>query len=101
MTAFGFTWGFFLSRGRVTREGNMWVFQGLPNWAFGRGGTCVGGCYLTAHNVSAAVLRHEKIHVDQWRKYGLAFLPLYYASGINPLKNRFEIEAGLADGGYL
>jgi hypothetical protein len=82
----------------ATLVGLIW---GMPKWTFGRGGSCVGACYLTDHNVSDDVLEHEAVHKQQWKTYGMLF-PLYYAaSGRNPLKNRFEIEAGLEKGGYL
>lgn len=99
-TAVGFVWGVLLSTGRVERVDGLWVFQGMPEWAFSRGGSCVGGCYLTRDNVSEAVLRHERVHVEQWRRYGLAMPLLYALAGRDPLRNRFEIEAGLEDGGY-
>ena len=40
------------------------------------------------------------MHRQQWRRYGLAFIPLYYAAGIEATTNRFEVEAGLEQGGY-
>lgn len=100
-TAFGLAWGGLLSRGRVerTQEGLV-VFRGMPNWSFGRGGVTVGGVFLTNDNVSPAILEHEEAHRRQWRRFGLALIPLYYASGLDPLKNRFEIEADLVKGGY-
>lgn len=99
-TAVGFVWGAIFSTGRVRRHRGMWVFTGLPRWAFKRGGVCVGACYLTDRNVSPAVLRHELVHVAQWRHYGFAMPLLYLLAGTDPLRNRFEIEAGLEDGGY-
>src|SRR5690606_6856370 len=92
---FGFIWGSIWSTGEVKRIDGLWVFTGMPNWTFGRGGSCVGACYLTTRNVGKAVLRHERVHVEQWRRYGLALPILYQLSGRNPLRNRFEIEAGL------
>ena len=77
------------------------MFTGLPQWAFKRGGVCVGGCYLTRDNASERVLRHERIHQEQWRHYGFAMPVLYFFAGADPLTNRFEIEDGLADGGYV
>lgn len=100
-TAVGFVWGSIWSTGAVERVDGLWVFRGMPKWTFGRGGSCVGACYLTHSNVSPAVLRHERVHRQQWRRYGLAMPLLYMAAGRNPLKNRFEIEAGLKDGGYI
>lgn len=100
-TAVGFMWGSIWSTGKITRVDGLWVFTGMPKWTFGRGGSCVGACYLTDRNVSAPVLRHEQVHREQWKRYGLALPILYQLSGRDPLKNRFEIEAGLKDGGYL
>lgn len=100
-TTIGFIWGFIWSTGRVRRVDGLWVFTGMPKWTFKRGGSCVGACYLTDRNAGAAVLRHEAVHREQWRRYGMALPILYLLAGRDPLKNRFEIEAGLEDGGYL
>ncbi|MFZ4840865.1 MULTISPECIES: hypothetical protein [Mycetocola] len=100
-TAVGCVWGAIWSTGRIRREAGLIVFTGLPNWAFGRGGVCVGGVYLTDTNDSPTVLKHEAIHRRQWQRYGMLMPVLYALAGRNPLKNRFEIEAGLEDGGYL
>lgn len=89
-----------LSAGRIQRAGDLWILQGLPRWAFGRGGTCVGHVYLTNNNVSEPVLRHEAVHARQWDRYGLLFPVLYFLAGRDAHTNRFEIEAGLQDGGY-
>ena len=99
-TALTLIWGAPLARFRVARHGDLLVCAGLPRWAFGRGGTTIGAVYLTRGTVSEAVLRHEAVHRQQWRRYGLAFIVLYFAAGLDPLRNRFEIEAGLEDGGY-
>ena len=93
-------WGRLLG-GDVRREGELHVVSGLPTWAFGRGGTTVGAAFLTSTNVSAGILAHEEVHRQQWLRYGLAFIPMYYAAGIDAHGNRFEIEAGLERGGYL
>ena len=100
-TTVGFAWGFIWSTGRVEKREGLWVFRGLPNWAYRRGGVCVGGCYLTGQNVTDAVLEHEAVHKRQWQRYGMLFPLLYAIAGRDPLKNRFEIEAGLEKGGYL
>lgn len=105
-TAVGFAWGLLWSTGRVTRHRGadgvvVYVFRGMPRWTFPRGGVCVGACYLTADNHGPRVLRHELVHVRQWRRYGLLMPLLYQLSGRNPLRNRFEIEAGLEDGNYI
>lgn len=100
-TTVGFLWGALWSTGRIKRRNGLFVFTGMPNWTFGRGGSCVGGCYLTNRNVSADVLEHEAVHKRQWQRYGMVFPILYFFAGRDPLKNRFEIEAGLEKGGYI
>ncbi|PZU40939.1 MAG: Fe-S oxidoreductase [Microbacterium sp.] len=101
-TTIGWIWGSLWSTGRVERRGGLWVFRGLPAWAFPRGGVCVGGCFLTGTApVTPSLLRHEAVHARQWRRYGFLMPLLYTVAGRNPLKNRFEIEAGLEDGRYL
>ncbi|WEO78244.1 Fe-S oxidoreductase [Cryobacterium sp. SO2] len=100
-TAVGLVWGAIWSTGRIERRNGLFVFCGLPAWSFGRGGSCVGACYLTNQNVTADVLEHEAVHKVQWQRYGMLFPLLYLIAGRDPLKNRFEIEAGLEKGGYL
>jgi len=100
-TAVGLVWGSIWSTGRIERRNGLFVFRGLPAWSFGRGGSCVGACYLTNQNVSADVLEHEAVHKVQWQRYGMLFPLLYFVAGRDPLQNRFEIEAGLEKGGYL
>lgn len=92
-------WGRMLG-GNFRKHGELTVVSGLPQWAFGRGGTCVGDTVLSNRELSDTVLEHEDVHRRQWRRYGLAFIPMYFLAGIDPLKNRFEIEAGLVKGGY-
>ena len=99
-TAVGLAIGLPLSTGEVRRHGDLIVLTGLPSWVFGRGGTCVGRVYLTRDNAGPAVLEHEAVHVVQWRRYGLLMPLLYWWAGRDPLRNRFEIEAGLEKGGY-
>jgi hypothetical protein len=93
-------WGRLLG-GRFRVRNGVRYFEGLPRWAYGRGGTTIGAVYLTTDNTAPGVLDHEAVHVEQWRRYGLAFIPLYIAAGADALANRFEIEAGLERGGYL
>lgn len=100
-TAVGLVWGAIWSTGRIERVDGLFVFRGLPAWAFGRGGSCVGAVYLTNQNVTADVLEHEAVHKVQWQRYGMLFPLLYLLAGRDPLQNRFEIEAGLEKGGYL
>ena len=99
-TGAGCLWGGVLSLGRIRSEGGVLVARGCPRWAFGRGGTTLGAVYLTHDNLSPNVLEHEAVHRAQWKRYGLAFIPLYIAAGAVARTNRFEVEAGLHKGGY-
>lgn len=100
--AVGWVWGTLWSTGRIERRNGLWVFRGLPRWTFGRGGVTVGDCFLTGDGrVTPELLRHEAVHAQQWRRFGLLLPVLYLVAGRNPLRNRFEIEAGLADGNYV
>ncbi|RFA20296.1 Fe-S oxidoreductase [Subtercola boreus] len=100
-TLVGLVWGAALSTGRIRRVEGLFVCRGVPTWAFSRGGSCIGGVYLTDTNDAPTVLEHEAIHRRQWMTYGLTFPLVYALAGTDPLKNRFEIEAGLTKGGYL
>lgn len=101
-TAVGWVWGTLWSTGRVEKREGLWVFRGMPGWTFARGGVCVGGCFLTGDGrVTDHLLRHEAVHKRQWERYGFLMPLLYLFAGRNPLRNRFEIEAGLEDGNYL
>ena len=82
-------------------DGDLVIASGLPQRAYPRGGVCVGRVFLTGPPPSRAVIAHEKRHVKQWYRYGALFPLLYAAAGKNPLTNRFEIEAGLEEGGYV
>ena len=98
----GWVWGSLWSTGAIERRQGLWVFRGMPGWAFARGGVCVGDCYLTGDaHVTDRVLRHEAVHARQWRRYGVLMPLLYALSGRDPLRNRFEVEAGLEDGNYV
>lgn len=99
-SACGFVWGALLGRFHLERRGGVLVASRLPKWAYGRGGTTIGAVYLTTDNVSQPILEHEAVHRAQWRRYGLAFIPLYLEAGQDGRTNRFEIEAGLRKGGY-
>ena len=101
-TAIGWTWGSLWSTGRIERRNGLWVFRGMPRRTFARGGVCVGGCYLTGDEiVTDHVLAHEAVHARQWRRYGILMPLLYALAGRDPLRNRFEIEAGVEDGNYV
>lgn len=101
-TSVGWVWGSLWSTGPVLRRGGLLVFRGMPSWTYGRGGVCVGRCYLTGDGpLTERILRHEAVHAAQWRRYGFLMPVLYLFAGRNPLKNRFEILAGLEDGNYV
>lgn len=101
-TAVGFLWGALWSTGEIERRHGLWVLRGMPKGTFFRGGQCVGACFLTGdREPSEAVLRHEAVHKAQWLRYGMLLPFLYLFAGRNPLRNRFEIEAGLEDGNYV
>jgi len=98
-TLIGLSYGLLLARGRYEQRDSLIVCR-LPSWAYPRGGMTVGRVFLTGKISSAPIYRHEAVHVDQWRRYGLLFPVLYWAAGRDPRRNRFEVEAGLTDGGY-
>ncbi|WP_084721657.1 hypothetical protein [Rhodococcus marinonascens] len=69
---------------------------------YARGGTTIGGAFLTGGVPQRSLLRHEAVHADQWAAYGWSFAwrYLFEESRHRGARNRFEIAAGLADGGY-
>ncbi|MEE2032466.1 hypothetical protein [Rhodococcus chondri] len=79
----------------------LFVCTGMRG-GFARGGTTVGGVFLTRNQPSRRLLRHEAVHADQWARHGLGFAVRYlWEECRNPgARNRFEVEAGLADGNY-
>ena len=100
-TGAGLAWGALMSLGRIRRSGGVIVARQCPRWSFGRGGTTIGAVFLTHDRITDDVLEHEAVHRAQWKKYGLAFIPLYIAAGAPAHTNRFEVEAGLSKGGYI
>ncbi|NHC43703.1 hypothetical protein [Motilibacter aurantiacus] len=92
-----------LFRARHEQREGLHVCWGLPKRAYPRGGVTWGDTYLTGDGDrarSAARIRHETVHADQWRRYGFRFAWLYLRAGREAEANRFEVEAGLEDGGY-
>lgn len=73
---------------------------------YGRGGTNVGGTYVTGNNkeyVTPDRLDHERVHTKQWNENGFFYIPQYFGllgQGLNPCHNSYEIEADLVKGGY-
>ncbi len=100
-TLCGLVWGTVLSLGRIRPQGGVIVARKCPRWAFGRGGTTIGAVFFTNNALSESILAHEAVHRAQWKRYGLALIPLYIAAGRAGATNRFEIEAGLERGGYI
>ncbi|MBJ8347325.1 hypothetical protein [Antrihabitans sp. YC2-6] len=82
-------------------EYGIYVCSGMRS-GFGRAGTTIGGAYLTKNHTARKSIRHEAIHADQWGRYGSSFIVRYLVEEMrNPKsRNKFEVEAGLADGGY-
>ena len=69
----------------------------------GRGGITIGNVYFTSNNplyVTPERIKHEKVHVQQWEKYGLDFGYLYIMEPKNACTNGWEIQANLYLGGY-
>lgn len=86
---------------RFDDEFAIFVCTGLRG-GFGRAGTTFGGAYLTGNNTGRRVLRHEAVHAEQWATFGLTFPFRYLCEEARHrgAANKYEIEAGLADGGY-
>lgn len=79
----------------------LFVATGMRG-GFARAGTTVGGVYLTGSAAGDGRLRHEAVHAEQWARHGLTFPFRYWLEELRHRgpANRFEVEAGLADGGY-
>lgn len=97
-------WG---ARISLDEPSSLLVCEGM-RWGFARGGTCVGAAFLTGTVLRdpgrrRAMLTHESVHADQWARYGVSFVARYLREEFRHpgAANRFEIEAGLGDGGYL
>ncbi|GAA3515735.1 hypothetical protein GCM10022234_08520 [Aeromicrobium panaciterrae] len=85
------------------KSGRMNVCYGAKLKIWGRGGTTVGTTYATSSNRayrSSKRLKHEREHVRQWDRHGLSFIRKYRKAGGNACYNKYEIAAGLRDGGY-
>lgn len=86
---------------RYDERSRLFVATGMRG-GFGRGGTTVGGVFLTRREPGARLLRHEAVHAEQWARHGLTFPFRYGREELRHrgARNRFEVEAGLEDGGY-
>ena len=58
--------------------------------------------FLTRREPGPRLLRHEAVHAEQWARHGLTFPFRYGREELRHrgARNRFEVEAGLEDGGY-
>ncbi|MGA6169649.1 DNRLRE domain-containing protein [Streptomyces sp. NPDC012600] len=67
-----------------------------------RGGTTLGTTFFSSSSGDATpkLMRHEKRHRSQWKRYGLRFGYMYFRGGVNPCHNKWERRAGYKDGGY-
>ncbi|MBD8053455.1 hypothetical protein ICV35_07185 [Rhodococcus ruber] len=82
-------------------EFGLYLCTGMRG-GYARSGTTIGGAFLTGRSPSRRILRHEAVHADQWARHGIGFAIRYLREELRRpgARNRFEIEAGLADGGY-
>lgn len=95
---YGRAWG-----GRIAFDEEFGIFVCSDmRGGFARGGTTIGGAFLTGRMPARPLLRHESVHADQWASYGWTFALRYLFEELRHpgRRNRFEIAAGLADGGY-
>lgn len=90
-----------MTGGRCSHQYGVRVCQGGLRM-YARGGTTLGTTFVTGRNatISADLMAHEARHVAQWRHFGSSMALLYPLSGANACRNRFEIHAGLDNGGY-
>ena len=73
----------------------------LPNWL----AITIGRDIVAWRDLSAAELRHELVHVGQWRRHGAGFTVRYLAASLTSLVagsgwyrgNRYEVEARQAE----
>ncbi|MFE7134423.1 DNRLRE domain-containing protein [Streptomyces sp. NPDC057638] len=67
-----------------------------------RGGTALGTTFFNTRRRDATptLMRHEKKHKAQWKRYGWRFGLMYLRGGVNPCRNKWERRAGYRDGGY-
>jgi hypothetical protein len=73
----------------------------LPNWL----AITIGRDIFAWRDLSAGELRHELVHVAQWRRHGPGFAVIYVAASLSSLLagrgwyggNRYEVEARRAE----
>ncbi|MGW6128885.1 PA14 domain-containing protein [Cellulomonas sp. NPDC055163] len=89
--------------GKCSKQYGVRVCQGGWGHAYVRGGITIGATYLAgpkSSSVTKVYIGHEAVHVEQWRRGGLAFGVAYLLAGSDACANRFEIAAGLKAGDY-
>ncbi|WP_348619478.1 hypothetical protein [Sanguibacter sp. 26GB23] len=89
--------------GTCEQQSGLWVCFGVTSVLAQRGGTTYGDTFLTARDrqvLDDELVAHELEHVRQWRLFGPSFTVLYLREGSDPCENYFEVQAGLALGGY-
>ena len=82
------------------REEGVLIFEdviGLPKWILefkGAAACCLGHTLLSYGSIEGKMFRHEMVHVSQYEKWGIFFIPAYVWSAhkMGDL-NRFEVEA--------
>lgn len=87
---------------------NLWVCFGFDSPLVQRGGTTYGDTFFFHGSPDSfaglggrdELLAHESHHVLQWHLMGRRFPTLYAIAGPNACQNLFEVQAGLAHGGY-
>ena len=97
--AYARLWG---ARITFDAEYGIFVCSGMRG-GYARGGTTIGGAFLTGRDPARALVRHEAVHADQWATYGWTFALRYLSEELRHrgARNRFEIAAGLAAGASL
>lgn len=89
-------------------SGGLWVCFGYESFLVQRGGTTYGDTFFStqlrqefaAREDLNGLLVHEANHVLQWHLFGTNFPQQYLEAGPNACRNFFEVQAGLALGGY-
>ncbi|GAA4893146.1 hypothetical protein LX16_1891 [Stackebrandtia albiflava] len=89
----------------------LMVCVNAPSWMYERGGTTIGDTFVSAADsfeelearpapfTLSELINHEKFHRDeQWRRYGIGFIPMYLAEeAVAPGgENRYERAAEAA-----
>lgn len=99
----------FANGGSCERYGDMWYCTGGRRLS-ALGGTTYGDTFIYAGGgePDPKVMKHERIHTDQWATWGEAFGPIYlidlgwsHLTTGGPCGSTFEAQAGFAEGNYF